>query len=165
MAFFNKVGESLSSASKSVAEKAKQLAEVSSLNGRINTQEEIVERAYLEMGKRYYELHNENPDESFSEFCTSIKEALIQIDTLNEEIRKVKGIQVCGVCGAEVLIDATFCQKCGNKVTIPVAEVVSTSVEVTPEVTQDVKVCTNCGKAQDIDTSFCCECGSRFDDK
>lgn len=164
MAFFNKVGESLSSASKSVAEKAKQLAEVSSLNGRINAQEEIVERAYLEMGKRYYELHNESPEEGFGDYCTSIKEALAQIESLNEEIRKVKGIQVCSICGAEVLLEATFCQKCGNKVIIQ-EEIVATPVETTPEVIDEVKVCQNCGKAQDIGTSFCCECGSRIDDK
>lgn len=164
MAFFNKVGESLSSASKSVAEKAKQLAEVSSLNGRINTKEEIVERAYLEMGKRYYELHNENPGESFSEYCTSIKEALIEIDALNDEIRKVKGIQVCSVCGAEILLDATFCQKCGSKVTIPDAVMETTSLELASEQTVDVKVCSNCGKPQDMGTLFCCECGTKLDD-
>ena len=42
MDFFNKVGSSISNKSKNVAKKAKELAEISSLNSQINTQEEII---------------------------------------------------------------------------------------------------------------------------
>ena len=166
MAFFSKVGESLSSASKSVAEKAKQLAEISSLNGRISTQEEIIEHAYLEIGKRYYEIHKENPDENFEEFCTLIKEALVQINVLKEEIKKVKGIQVCNACGEEVSQVDAFCQKCGNKMSMPVADVEITQEVILvaiPEERVDGKVCQTCGKAQEIGVSFCCDCGTKIE--
>ena len=116
MAFWEKVGGNISNTGKSVAAKAKEMATVSNLHGQIATQEEILNRAYLDIGKRYYEMNSETPDEEYLELFTKIKEANQKIEELNQEILQAKGIQYCPNCNAEISLEAAFCVNCGTKV-------------------------------------------------
>ena len=67
MEFFNKVGSSISNKSKNVARKAKELAEISSLNNQINAQEDIINKICLEIGKTVYEKREAFPDTELEE--------------------------------------------------------------------------------------------------
>lgn len=154
MAFFNKVGETISSKSKNLAAKAKELAEITSLNGQVNSQEENKERAYLEIGKKYYELHKEASEGFFAEQCTIIEDADKKIEELKDEIRKLKGIQLCQACGEEIPSQASFCLKCGEKVQMEAVEEAVVDVKGV-----ELKVCPSCGKTLGEDEDFCNECG------
>ena len=92
MDFFSKVGSTISSKSKDVAKKAKELAEVSSLNGQINTQEDIINRLCLEIGKNVYERRDVFPDNALAEKYTAVSNAYAEIERLKSAIISVKGV-------------------------------------------------------------------------
>ncbi len=134
MAFFDK----LSSAGKNVADKAKELAEITSLSSKIATQESQIEKCYKEIGRFAYE-HRESPcDNGLEDFFKQIDDANVEIERLRAEIRKIKGIKVCENCKAEIPATAAFCPQCGT--TAPVdapEEVVAEEItEVTEENTE-----------------------------
>ncbi|WP_099468018.1 zinc ribbon domain-containing protein [Konateibacter massiliensis] len=117
MAFFDfdKLGETISAKSKDVAKKAKQVAEITSLNGKIGTQEDIIRRTYLEIGQKYYEQHKQDTSSEFGAECEVITEALDEIARIKSEIQLLKNCKVCPKCGAEVSYDAIFCSSCGSQ--------------------------------------------------
>lgn len=113
MDFFEKLGETISTKSKDVAKRAKEVAEVVSLNAKISTQEDIIKKTYAEIGQKYYE---KNKVDSFHEFGAEfdiINHALEEIERLKDEIQTIKNTKVCPKCKEEVPTDSAFCSKCG----------------------------------------------------
>lgn len=128
MDFFEKLGETISSKSKDVAKKAKEVAEVVSLNAKISTQEDIIEKTYLEIGQKYFE---KNKSDSFNEYGAEfdvINHALDEIEKLKTEIQTIKNTKVCSKCNEEVQSESVFCPKCGAQF-----EVDSEASDVTPD--------------------------------
>jgi len=155
MDFFEKVGDTFSSKSKEVAKKAKSIAEISNLNGQINSQEKTIDIMYVELGKAYFEQNKDNADDKYAEQCNIIKEAAEKIKTLNDEINKIKGNKVCIGCGAVMDADTLFCPKCGTK-----------NVPVEPEVVEEeepvINKCPECGTDIKADSKFCAVCGHKL---
>lgn len=116
MAFFDKFSETITSKSKDVANKAKEIAEVTSLNGKIVAQEGLIEKYYKEIGRFMYEHREETCDNGLEERYKLVDAAYEEIDRLKSEIRKIKGVKLCESCGAEVSSEAAFCSKCGTAV-------------------------------------------------
>ncbi|BCN31434.1 zinc ribbon domain-containing protein [Anaeromicropila herbilytica] len=116
MDFFEKLGDTISSKSKQVAQKAKDLAEISKLNGQVSTEEDVIKNAYIAIGKMYYEVCKEHPEDEYAIEVEAIKNANEKIKALQEQIHQLKGIINCTVCGAEIPVDASFCSSCGVKV-------------------------------------------------
>lgn len=114
MSFFEKVGGTISSKSKDVAKKAKEMAEIAGLNGKISAQEEIIRRNYLEIGKAVFEKYKDGASEDFSEQCEKIEMANTEIDKIKDEILIIKNAKLCPNCGAEVVAENTFCPGCGS---------------------------------------------------
>ena len=114
MDFFNKVGSTISSKSKDVTKKAKELAEISKLTGQIAMKEESIKGTYIELGKYVYENQKEDAPEEVAEKFAVIDAAVEEIDRLKREVRKLKGRQQCPDCGKEVSYTAAFCQYCGG---------------------------------------------------
>ena len=113
MAFFDKSWETITTKSKDIASKAKEIAEVSSLNGQISACENRIQQEYLEIGKVYYENYKDTPEELFGESVQNITDSLNGIKQLKESIQSIKHIAVCASCGTEVPADSTFCFACG----------------------------------------------------
>lgn len=88
----SKIGETISVKGKEVGDKAKDLAEIASLKSRINTCEDVMKRNYMEIGKRYYELHKDVWEEIYDEECRAITNARNDIEELEVRIREIKGI-------------------------------------------------------------------------
>lgn len=133
MAFFNKMGEALSNKSKDVVKKAKEMAEIVSLNGQINSQEEIINKTYIEIGKSYYELHKEEADNIYAPQFEIISNAFSKIEELKVDISNIKGVQKCPNCSCEISEGVTYCPSCGAKLEFPeattgVAEVIEGEV-------------------------------------
>ena len=116
MDFFDKVGEAITSTSKDVVKKAKDLAETTNLNVQISSQEKIINTAYTEIGKVYYEEHKNETDALYIAQFDTIREASEKIAQLKADLTKIKGIKFCATCGAELCGDAAFCSGCGAKV-------------------------------------------------
>ncbi len=136
MAFFEDLGNTLSSKGKEVAAKAKEMSEVVSLNNQVATKEKALNQAYITIGKKYYQSVNgvDTTGELTAEFAT-IAEALQTISELKKQIQDIKGIQFCASCGAENDASNGFCSKCGAKLIKP--EAAPTPTEVAAEAAAD----------------------------
>lgn len=92
MDFFDKVSGTIAAKGKDVADKAKDLAEIASLRGQINTCEEAIKKNYMEIGKLYYEQFKEAEYNDFVDQCTAITNAKSSMEVLEEKIREIKGV-------------------------------------------------------------------------
>lgn len=151
MEFFDKLGGTISSKSKQVAQKAKDMAEISKLNGQIVTEEDKIKNAYLAIGKLYYDECYTDPQGAYVNEVEIIKNSNKTIEGLKDKVNQLKGIQSCPNCGAEVDINASFCTSCGNKLEI---------VELTP-IDTTKKQCPNCHQNVEDNDVFCIHCGTR----
>ena len=133
MDFFNKVGSSISNKSKDVAKKAKELAEISSLNSQINTQEEIINKICLEIGKTVYEKRDAFSDPELEEKYTAASNAHAEIARLKSKIIFVKGAKQCPGCGNEVSLTSAFCPDCGTAVPTPEPEPQTEDIVIPPD--------------------------------
>ena len=151
--FFDSLGDKLNVMGKGIADKAKEVSDLSKLNTQIREEERKVQSAYQEMGEQYYKLHKEDPTPEFSENILAVDASLARIAQLKAEIQKLKGVCTCANCGAEVPVTAQFCSSCGAKIEHPV-------VEETPAA--EAHTCPNCGAAVEADAVFCPECGGKI---
>jgi len=99
------------SAGRTVSDKAKDLSGVAKLQYEIKLKEDYLNKAYRELGKRYYDEHHEESPEDFAEIDAA-KEAL---DDLRQELSEKKGSDLCPKCGASVPKGSDFCNRCGTK--------------------------------------------------
>lgn len=91
-AFVNKIGETISAKGKEVTDRAKDMAEIANLRGRIKSCEETVKKNYMEIGRRYYELHASTPEDHYAEQCIAINNAQDSISEFEQKIKEIKGI-------------------------------------------------------------------------
>lgn len=87
-----KIGEAISATGKEVTDKAKDMAEIVRLKSQIRSYEDTVKRNYMEIGRRYYELHASTPEEHYTEQCIAINNAQDSIAECEQKIRDIKGI-------------------------------------------------------------------------
>jgi len=136
MAFFGKIKETVSDTSKMVAQKAKDVAEITKLNNQISSEEVKIKDAYFAIGKRYFEETIGEVSDAYINDFTIINEAKAHISELKEQIKTIKGIYACPNCGAEVAIDAAFCSSCGAKMEPPILKEEKSVVETEEETTE-----------------------------
>lgn len=121
MAFF----DTLASKSKDVAEKAKKMAEVASLNGQVGTKETEIKNVYREIGQAIYANKEAWKEVDLSELFGKIEAAEAEIAKLKAEILTLREVKICTQCGCEIDKEAAFCPKCGAAAPVveaPVAE-------------------------------------------
>ena len=115
MAFFDKITKSVSEASQKTVNKTKELADTAKLNSTISGEEKKLNNLYLQIGKLYVDLHREDCEEAFAEKISEVNAAEEKINDLKQQIRDIKGVQVCEKCGADVAAGSSFCTVCGNE--------------------------------------------------
>ena len=77
MAFLGKIRETVTDTSKMVAQKAKDMAEVTKLSGQISSEESKIKEAYLAIGKRYFEENMGEVSDAYINDFTIINEPSI----------------------------------------------------------------------------------------
>lgn len=92
MEFLDKLGDKVITTGKQVTEKAKDIADIAGLKRQIAVSEDVIRKNYIELGKLYYEKHGQEPEAGYDAYCWTIADAKENIEDLQEEIRKVKGI-------------------------------------------------------------------------
>lgn len=151
MSYFEKIGNSISSKSKEIVQKAKDASEVSSLNSIIKTETQKIELNYKMMGKLYFEKYGSAPAEEFSEAVNAIKESTMKISQTQEMIKKIKTKRCCPNCMAPFKNGSQFCSKCGTKLVIE------------QEMPKTADVCPSCGAKAYEGALFCEVCGTKLD--
>lgn len=118
MDFFNKLAETLTDTGKVVAQKAKDVAEVSKITSQISVEENRINAAYLSIGKRFYEENAGAVMEAYINDFSVINESKAKIQNLKEQLKQLKGVSRCTQCGGEVPNNFAFCNYCGAKMIV-----------------------------------------------
>jgi len=153
MDIFNKIGEKITSTSKDVAKRTKNLADITKINSQISNEENNIRSKYSEIGKQYYRLFHDSPDEMFVELCNSITDSLSKIKCYKKQICSIKGVITCAKCCAEVPDSSIYCGSCGTKI--------EQSVQETAEDVSKPK-CPQCSSDVSDDMMFCTKCGEKL---
>lgn len=72
------------------ADKAKDVARIAKLNMELTAEKDTIEKAYLEIGKLYYETHKNAPDGFFVQLCDEIALANDNITKILSELDDLK---------------------------------------------------------------------------
>ncbi len=126
-------------------QKAKDMAEISSLNSQIKNENDAIKLAYQTIGEAIYQEQKDIENGRFDEQVQAIKRKLARIAELEKSITAIKGTKICKACGEEIGALADFCPKCGAKY---VEETIVTE-----------KICPACGAKVADDDSTCLSCG------
>ncbi len=127
MEFFNKLGESLTTAGREVSQKAKEVSEITKLRLDIKAKEDYVEGQYALLGMDYYAKHKDDENCEEAEQFFLIREALGEIDRMEAEVLRLQGAAECPSCGAHMPLGAAYCSSCGSRMSEPADE--DTTVE------------------------------------
>lgn len=116
MAFFNKIGEKITSGANAVSDSAKKAAETSRLNSKINADIAEVNNKYNEIGKAVkLRLMDSITDPEVVKLASEIDALLVEVKELGEQVKAIKGIKNCPNCGASLNADVMFCPNCGTR--------------------------------------------------
>lgn len=150
MAAFGNFGRNIKGVKDSVAGKAKDLSGISRLNGQISAAEKQIAELYSTVGRIYYENHKSDPAPEAAQQIRAISELYKRVAEAQDAIKKIKGIEKCPRCGADVAVGAQFCSACGQKIerSAPGA---------------GHRFCTNCGAPLEPSMAFCTNCGAQVD--
>lgn len=113
MAFLDELGKVISDKSKEAAGKVKDLTGVLQLKSRLASEKEKVNKAYINLGKAYYDRHDAAAEEDYAEDFELVRTGLMRMAELEDQISELEGNRICADCGAKVDKEAQFCSKCG----------------------------------------------------
>jgi hypothetical protein len=125
---------------KVAAKKSSEMIEVTKLKMNIGSEEDKIEKAYIQMGKITFEMfeNGESIDEVFKQHCEKIVSYKENIKAMGEQILQLRNIKICSACSAELECETAYCPKCGEKqeIALTLIEEETTNVE---EIEIDVK--------------------------
>lgn len=154
MAFFEQLGKRLTDAGQNVAQQTKNLADVTQLNSAISDREKKISQLYLNIGQLYYEEHKGDSTADHQEIIGEINALYAEIAQNREKIKQIKGVVKCPKCGADVPLNAAFCNACGTKME---------RVDSISETNGAQRHCPICHAVVSAEDSFCNNCGAKID--
>ncbi|MGI6028231.1 MAG: hypothetical protein ACOX81_02315 [Candidatus Heteroscillospira sp.] len=72
------------------SDKAKDVSRIAKLSLEINSEKDVIRKAYSEIGKLYYEMHKDNPEGFFIQLCDEVTLAQENIAAKEAEIAELK---------------------------------------------------------------------------
>lgn len=154
MVFFEQIGKCFTDAGQNVARQTKNLADVAQLNNVISEKEKRISQLFLVIGQSYYEKHKNDRAAEELEKLEKVNALYTEILQNREKIKQIKGIIKCENCGADVPLNAAFCNACGTKVV---------HIKVIKEKAEKERLCPVCHAAVDRDNLFCNYCGAKIE--
>lgn len=147
MPLFDDISRKLTQAGQSIEQKTKDVASLTKISSALSGEEKNRDRIYIQIGKLYYEQYADSAQGEFSGLVAAAKQTEQRIVELRKQVQEIKGVRSCEQCGAEVPIDAAFCNHCGAQMP-------------KPQIPEDAVVCQNCGAILPNGVKFCTSCGS-----
>ena len=114
MAFFDKLGNTISAAGKDGLSKAREWADTAKISVDIKEREGAIQKMYRELGRAYYKDHKDDAAPDYEQIA-AIKAAFEEIGELKASKDEIRGIRRCPECGQIVARDANYCSNCGTK--------------------------------------------------
>ena len=102
---FGIVADTTKDIASKTAEKAKCAARIAKLSMEINGEKDTIKKAYLEIGKLYYEMHRDDPDGFFAQLCDEVTVANANILSKEQEIAELKS----GGSADDIEVEFTQC--------------------------------------------------------
>lgn len=100
---------------KGAVDGSKKMAEKVRIKNAISHAESRLNAAYMEIGKKYEELHENDTESEFAELLGTAADAKAQIVELKTELAAVDSASICPNCGKYVQEGQRFCPACGTK--------------------------------------------------
>ena len=114
MAFFDKLGNTISAAGKDGINKAREWKDTAKISVDIKEREGAIQKMYRELGKAYYRDHKDDVAPDYEQIA-AIKAAFEEIGELKANKDEIRGIRRCPECGQIMSREANFCSNCGAK--------------------------------------------------
>ncbi len=140
---FTELGESISSKSRNVVQKAKDATGIAGLNSRIHAIDEQLCAQFEQLGRAFFAAKGGPATEEMAALTAQIAELLDEQATIRAQINSIRGVVCCTNCGRELPVGSGFCPDCGTKTPEPV-----------------VYVCVKCGQIISETSAFCPYCGA-----
>ena len=121
MAWFDSLGKNVKNVGNKSVDKAKEIRDTSRIALDIKSQENLINKLYTDIGKKYYSDHKNDAEPEYGQIL-EIKAAFMKIEDLQAERDEIKGMIKCTGCGKIVSREAAFCPSCGEKIIIPEPE-------------------------------------------
>lgn len=153
MAFFEQLGKRLTDAGQNVTQKTQNITELTRLNSAISEREKKISQLFLALGQAYYEVHKNDDAAEEPERIAEINALYAEIFEHRERIKQIKGVVKCENCGADVPLNASYCNACGTKVN---------RAEPAAEVSEAARCCPACNAVVKDGDLFCTQCGTKI---
>lgn len=114
---------------------------------------------YVEAGRQVYEKYtksNKTNYKSFKVIFDDIERVSCDIAAVEENIKRRKGIRICGECGEEIDREVSYCPHCGAEQ--PEDDDFDNDFD---DDGKDTYECAYCGADVDPTDKFCHNCGNR----
>ena len=115
MAFFEELGKTLTKVGEATVQKTKEVADFTKANAKILEIQNKLDKAYVEVGKKYLELHPANDEEDMKAVVEAVYTLEDQLKELKKQLQELKGTVKCDTCGSECDEQDAFCRKCGSE--------------------------------------------------
>ncbi len=139
--FFDKLSANLTNAGRTVSQKVKNSSDASKLLNEISAENKSIQENLTAIGKLYYDIQKDNPDEEFRDMVDAIKKSQQRITELQESIKIIRAREPELVPVPE---------------DHPSAEVPASSAK------PSAMVCMGCGNTYSEGTAFCSVCGQKL---
>ena len=100
---------------KTAYDKTGEAVEYTKLNAKMLDVQNKLDKAYIQMAKRYLELHPANEEEEMKTVVEAVYAMEDQLNDLRGQLQNLKGTAKCHVCGFQCPAEAAFCSKCGTE--------------------------------------------------
>lgn len=140
--------KSVKDGANTVAEKSKDLVEISKLTLSISSEESKIKELYIKIGQEVFEKHSKGIyiDPDLVPTCNDLLGMSDNITAMKEKINELKNKRVCTECNTELADNIVFCPKCGSK------QELKEEVEILIESTCDChdNACNCCNETKEI---------------
>ena len=158
MAFLENIGKKVGEAAQAAAKKSGELVEITKLSVNINSEEDKMQKLYVQIGKVICDKYNNGvANDDVKDLCEGIKVHEQNVKNLKEKIMTVKGNKICINCGTEIDKMQVFCSKCGSKNDIAQSVDTTTYQQAAPMLS-----CPSCGIMLQGGSAFCTNCGTKI---
>ena len=126
MDFFDKLGDTLMTATKEEGQKAKGMSDLAKLQYELKCKEDDLKKEFDRLGRKYYQPNKDvvpTGDLDCFEDIVILRIRLEDFEILRKRLnalyegtREKKGARACPRCGAKVAENAASCSTCGEKI-------------------------------------------------